>query len=70
VYGETDRVDVSLRIIAEHSRAMAFIIADGVSRRTRSAGTCFGASSVARSSTRICSAPAILCCPEHDRRGD
>ncbi|MGO9877152.1 MAG: alanine--tRNA ligase [Acidimicrobiia bacterium] len=30
VYGETDRVDVSLRIIAEHSRAMAFIIADGV----------------------------------------
>ncbi len=30
VYGETERVDVSLRIIAEHSRAMAFIIADGV----------------------------------------
>jgi alanyl-tRNA synthetase len=29
-YGETERTDISLRIIAEHSRAMAFIIADGV----------------------------------------
>jgi len=29
-YGETDRTDVSLRIIAEHSRAMAFVISDGV----------------------------------------
>jgi len=29
-YGETDRTDVSLRIVAEHSRAMAFIISDGV----------------------------------------
>jgi alanyl-tRNA synthetase len=29
-YGETNRTDVSLRIIAEHSRAMAFIITDGV----------------------------------------
>jgi alanyl-tRNA synthetase len=29
-YGETERTDVALRIIAEHSRAMAFIITDGV----------------------------------------
>ena len=29
-YGENDRADVSLRIVAEHSRAIAFLIADGV----------------------------------------
>ncbi len=29
-YGEAEQADISLRIIAEHSRAMAFIIADGV----------------------------------------
>src|SRR5579862_5646497 len=29
-YGETERTDVALRIIAEHSRAMAFMISDGV----------------------------------------
>ena len=29
-YGENERTDVSLRIIAEHARAMTFMIADGV----------------------------------------
>ena len=29
-YGEAEATDVSLRIIAEHARAMTFIIADGV----------------------------------------
>ncbi len=29
-YGETEHTDVSLRIIAEHARAMTFVIADGV----------------------------------------
>src|SRR5258708_5762130 len=29
-YGETVSADISLRIIAEHSRAMTFVIADGV----------------------------------------
>jgi len=29
-YGDTERTDVSLRIIAEHARAMTFMIADGV----------------------------------------
>jgi alanyl-tRNA synthetase len=29
-YGETERADVSLRIIADHSRTMTFMIADGV----------------------------------------
>jgi alanyl-tRNA synthetase len=29
-YGETEASDISLRIVAEHSRAMTFVIADGV----------------------------------------
>jgi alanyl-tRNA synthetase len=29
-YGQSDRTDVSLRIIADHSRATAFLVADGV----------------------------------------
>ena len=29
-YGETEAADISLRIVAEHSRAMTFVIADGV----------------------------------------
>jgi alanyl-tRNA synthetase len=29
-YGETERADISLRIIAEHARAVTFMIADGV----------------------------------------
>ena len=29
-FGESDRVDVALRVLADHSRAMCFLIADGV----------------------------------------
>jgi len=29
-YGTSERTDISLRIIAEHARTMAFMVADGV----------------------------------------
>ena len=29
-YGEDEKVDVALRVLADHSRAMAFLVADGV----------------------------------------
>ena len=30
VYGENPQADVSLRVIADHMRAVAFLVADGV----------------------------------------
>ncbi len=37
-YGASDRTDVSLRILADHSRALAFMIADGVLPSNESRG--------------------------------
>ena len=41
-YGETFEVDRAMRILADHTRGMSFLVADGVVRRTRSAATCCG----------------------------
>ena len=39
-YGEDVATDRALRILADHGRAMTFLVADGVVPSTRSAGTC------------------------------
>ena len=46
-YGSEQEKDVSLRILADHARAAAFLITDGVMRRTKGAGTCCGRFSAA-----------------------
>ena len=48
-YGDDADTDLSLRIIADHSRAVTFMIADGILPPTRAAGTCFAAFCVAPS---------------------
>ena len=42
-YGADERNDIAIRVIGEHARATAFLVADGVRPRTRGAGTSCGA---------------------------
>jgi hypothetical protein len=48
---EKDLSNPSLRVIADHIRATAFLVADGVIPRTKAAATCSAASSAAPSAT-------------------
>ncbi len=49
--GATDYLNPSLRVIADHIRACAFLIVDGVIPATTAAATCCAGSSAARSAT-------------------
>ncbi len=56
-YGRADDSDVSLRVVADHTRTSVMLIGDGVTRATRAAATCCAASCAAPSATCGCSAP-------------
>ena len=59
VTGATDLTNKSLRVIADHIRSCAFLIADGVIRRMKTAATCCVASFAARFATATCWARKI-----------
>ena len=39
-FGDSEQATKAHRILADHGRGMTFLVADGVSRRTRAAATC------------------------------
>ena len=59
-YGAREEDDVSMRVIADHSRAVTFLIGDGVMPATKAGAMSCGASSAARQGTERCLAWVTL----------
>ncbi len=66
-YGEGGRVDRSLRVIADHSRAVTFLVADGVLPGNEGRATFCDACCAGRSGTDVCSGWTPI--PGSARRG-